>query len=396
MESRHNDQTARRLNAQQGLNGQRRSYPCPCSLCHSSLYPLAHPRQLSAPLRGRERTTRERGRVGALFFGGTLALATSLWAEGSATTAAAPGAAGPRITFAEPVYDFGTVVVGDVVKHVFTFTNTGGQTLEIEEVKSSCGCTSAGAWSRRTEPGKSGTIPVEFQTGHFSGLVIKPVTVICNDTNPMAVTLQLKGIVWHPIDVLPSAATFSGVLETPTNMYRTLRITNQEERPLILGQPESNQRAIAAEITTNEPGRAYELTVRLVPPLGAGNVFGEVSIKTSSSKMPVISVPVWAIPQPAVMVLPPRLELPGGRFTNKVTRSVSVRNNGATPLVLSDPALSVQGVEAQLYELQKGQYFTVMLTFPEGFEAAKDNPIELSFKSNNPKFPVLRVPIVQK
>jgi hypothetical protein len=53
-------------------------------------------------------------------------------------------------------------------------------------------------------------------------------------------------------------------------------------------------------------------------------------------------------------------------------------------------------VEAKLYELQKGQNFTVMLTFPEGFEGGKGDTFELSFKSNNPKFPSLRVPIVRR
>ena len=323
-----------------------------------------------------------------------LAVATRGMAEKSA---AKPHQDGPRIYFPEPIYDFGTTIVDHVVKHTFVFTNVGNQVLELQEVKSTCGCTTAGEWSHRVEPGKGGVIPVEFHPGpHFDGPVVKPVMVTCNDTNGMGVTLQLKGNVWHPINVVPSAAAFSGVLETPTNMYRTVWITNKEDQPLILSEPRSNQRAIAAEIITNEPGRAYELTVRLVPPLGAGNVFGEISLKTSSTNMPTIAVPVWAIAQPAVMVLPSQLDLPLGPFTNKVTRSVSVRNNGAVPLELSDLALSIQGVDAKLYELQKGQYFTVMLTFPEGFERAKGQPIELSFKSNNPKFPLLRVPIIPR
>ncbi len=319
---------------------------------------------------------------------------TLVLAAGGGAAAAESG--GPRIYFHEPVYDYGTVVVGAVIKHVFTFTNTGNQTLVIEEVKSTCGCTAAGAWSRKTEPGNSGTIPVEFHTGHFNGPTAKPVTVICNDTNQAGVTLELKGIVWHPIDVVPAAAAFSGVLETPTNMYRTIHITNREDQPLILSEPKSNQRAIAAEITTNVPGRSYDLTVKLVPPLGAGNVFGEVSMNTSSSNMPALTVSVWAIAQPAVMVLPAQVQLPPGPFTNQLTRSVSVRNNGPTPLELSDLSISAKGVDAKLYELQKGQNFTVMLTFPEVFETAKGDTYELSFKSNNPKFPTLRVPIVRR
>jgi hypothetical protein len=316
-------------------------------------------------------------------------IALCSWAEDAVKVSPA----GPRIQVAEPIYDFGTVVVDAVVKHVFTFTNIGNQTLEITEVKSTCGCTAAGAWSRKTEPGQSGTIPVEFHTGHFNGPVIKPVTVTCNDTNQAGLTLQLKGIVWHPIEVSPPSATFSGVLDNPTNMSRTIWITNREDKPLVLSEPKSNQRMVAAEVITNEPGKSYELTVRLVPPLGGGNVFGEITIPSSSTNMPVITVSVFAIAQPAVMVLPNRVDLPAGPFTNKLTRSVSIRNNGSTPLELSDLAITAKGVDAKLYELQKGMNYTVMLNFPEGFEPAIGQTFELSFKSNNPKFPVLRVPI---
>lgn len=303
------------------------------------------------------------------------------------------GASGPRAFFPEPVYNFGTVIVGETVKHSFAFTNTGDQTLEIQDVKSTCGCTTAGAWSRRTEPGKSGSIPVEFHTGHFNGPVVKEVSVTCNEPGHKTFVLKLQGVVWHPIAVSPAGATFSGVLENPTNMFRTIRITNQEDYPLILREPKSNQRAVAAEIITNEPGKSYELTVKLVPPLGAGHVFGEISIPTSSTNMPVITVPVWAIAQPAVMVLPARLELPVGPFTNQLTRSISVRNNDSAPLELSDVTVSAKDVEAKVYELQKGENFSVLLGFPVGFAATRGQTFELSFKSNNPKFPVVKVPI---
>jgi len=314
-------------------------------------------------------------------------------AAGKAEEPVKTATAGAKAYFPEPIYEFGTVVVGQVVKHVFVLTNTGSQTLEIKEVKSTCGCTTAGAWTRTIEPGKGGTIPVEFHTDHVNGPVTKPVMVTCNDTNQPGLTLQLKGVVWHPIVILPAAAAFSGVLDSPTNMYRTVRITNQEDHPLVLSEPKSNQRSIAADLVTNVPGQVYELTIRLVPPLGGGNVFGEISVPTSSTNMPVVRVPVWAIAQPAVMVLPPRVELPTGPFTNKLTRSVSIRNNGSTPLEISDVAINAPGVDAKLYELQKGQNFTVMLNFPEDFQLAKGQNLELSFKSNNPKFPVLRVPI---
>ena len=40
-----------------------------------------------------------------------------------------------KIQFADPVYDFGKVSSGEVVKHEFVFTNIGTATLEIKDVR---------------------------------------------------------------------------------------------------------------------------------------------------------------------------------------------------------------------------------------------------------------------
>src|SRR5690349_7331106 len=65
-------------------------------------------------------------------------------APASAPQQAEAGKAGPKAQFAVPVYDFGRVQAGDVVKYTFIFTNTGDQTLEVSHVQPSCGCTTAG------------------------------------------------------------------------------------------------------------------------------------------------------------------------------------------------------------------------------------------------------------
>src|SRR5206468_6603052 len=67
-------------------------------------------------------------------------------------TAALPADAGPKIQFAEIVYDFGKVSSGEVVKHTFVFTNIGTAKLEIKDVRPGCGCTTAGTWDKEVEP----------------------------------------------------------------------------------------------------------------------------------------------------------------------------------------------------------------------------------------------------
>ena len=98
---------------------------------------------------------------------------------------------------------------GEVVKHEFVFTNIGTATLEIKDVRPGCGCTTAGTWDKLVEPGKTGKIPLQFNSANFGGAVLKQATVTCNDPGQSNVTLQIKGTVWKAIDVTPTMAVFT-------------------------------------------------------------------------------------------------------------------------------------------------------------------------------------------
>src|SRR5207247_9850118 len=112
--------------------------------------------------------------------------------EGLAETKAAPPTpqapaenkeketSGAKIQFADTVYDFGKVNSGEVVKHSFVFTNIGTATLEIKDVRPGCGCTTAGTWDKQIEPGKIGSIPLQFNSANFGGMVMKQATVLCH------------------------------------------------------------------------------------------------------------------------------------------------------------------------------------------------------------------------
>lgn len=301
---------------------------------------------------------------------------------------------GPRIQFATPVHDFGQIKGGEVVKYTYVFTNVGQQLLEVTAVQASCGCTTAGEWSRQVEPGKTGSIPIQFNSGNFRGDVTKMITVTCNDTTQPTVTLQLKAHIWKPIDVTPQFATLNVTSESPSNAT-TVRIVNNEETPLTLSAPESTNPSFAAELRTNQPGKEFELVVRTVPPLPAGNVQGQITLKTSSTNMPVINVTALANVLQTVMVAPSQITLPAPPLANAMPSNVAIRNNGTNALVLTEPAVNAKGADVQLKEVQPGRYFTLTVIFPTGFEIAQGEKVELSVKSNHPQFPIIKVPVLQ-
>ncbi len=328
----------------------------------------------------------------------TLAL-SSLAAESNQGGPTIPGPAvtgggGPRIQFAMPIHDFGRVKSGEVVKHTYVFTNVGGAMLQVSNVQVSCGCTTAGEWSRQVAPGKTGNIPIQFNSASFNGPVGKVITVTGNDPNQPAVVLQIKGTIWKPVDITPQFAALNVTAESaPTST--TVRILNNEEAPLTLSAPVSSNPAFAAELSTNQAGKEFQVTVKTVPPLRAGNAQGQITMKSSSTNMPVIHVSVWANVQPVITVVPPQIGLGAAPLANATAAMVSIRNNGTNTLALSEPAVNVQGVDLQLKEVEAGRSFTLGLNFPAGFEIAQGERVELSVRSSHPQFPSIKVPIVQ-
>jgi len=293
------------------------------------------------------------------------------------------------------VYDFGKVKSGEPVKYTFIFTNTGDELLILTNVQPSCGCTTAGEWSRQVEPGKTGAIPIQFNSANYGGQVLKTVTVTSNDKGQPSVGLQVKGTVWKPIDVQPQFAVMTIPPDTQTNITTKVHIVNNMEEPITLSAPESNNKSFTAELKTNTVGKDFEVVITASPPFEQPNLQGQITLKTSSTNAPVLSVTAWANVQQAVVVSPPQVMLAAGPLANKQTVSIMIQNNSANALKLSEPKVDTQGVEVALAEPNPGRSFTATLNFPQGFELAQGAKAEFSVKSDNPRFPLIKVPVTQ-
>ncbi|MFQ6069412.1 MAG: DUF1573 domain-containing protein [Candidatus Aminicenantales bacterium] len=105
---------------------------------------------------------------------------------------------GPRIEFKETSFNFGQVEQGRILTHVFKFTNAGDETLVIEKVRSSCGCTAVLVSARKIAPGAKGELKATFNTSGFQGKVSKYVYVESNDPRKRQVTLTISAEIEVP------------------------------------------------------------------------------------------------------------------------------------------------------------------------------------------------------
>ncbi len=326
-----------------------------------------------------------------------VALAGSLHAADPAPQASTPAstnAMGPKIQFDNPVYDWGKVSAGEMVKHTFIFTNTGDATLVLNNVQPSCGCTTAGEWSHQVEPGKTGNIPIQFNSGSYNGTVIKSITVSCNDKAQTSVMLQIKGTIWRPVDVSPQFAVINVPAESTNSISTTVKIVNNLDQPMSVSPPESSNKSFTATVTTNTAGKEYQVTISTVPPLNA-NVQSQISLKTSLTNTPVVNITAWANVVPVIAISPPQIVLPPGPLSSQTSPQVTIQNNGNNLVTFSEPAITSKDVELQTKETIPGRTYTATLTFPQGFELAKGQTMEFTVKSSHAQFPVIRVPVIQ-
>jgi hypothetical protein len=130
----------------------------------------------------------------------SLAAAPTSSTDGSTVAATPVGEQGAEVptgplttlTFAETTFDFGDVEDGEVVSHVYKFTNTGKEPLVIKDAKGSCGCT-VPKWPKTPiPPGETGEIQVEFNSKGKTGKQTKRVTITAN-TDPAQTFLTISG-----------------------------------------------------------------------------------------------------------------------------------------------------------------------------------------------------------
>jgi hypothetical protein len=338
-----------------------------------------------------------RGMISRALAVSIVTVGTAVWAAEPFPTNApvAPAATnviGPKIQFETIVHDFGRAKSGDVVKYTYGFTNVGDQALELSGVQA-CGCITAD-FTRKVDPGQTGAVPISFNSAGYSGPVTKAITVTCNDRINSRPMLQFKGTIWKPIDVIPQFAALNLTADAPLSPA-TVVIANNMPEPVTLSPPQCNNPVFAVELRTNQPGKEFRLVITPVAPLPAGNAQGIITVQTSATNMPVITITAFANVQTAVTINPPQIALSVAPLAQPETNTITLVDNSTNAMTLSEPTVNAAGVDIQLREVQPGRQYTAILAFPRGFEIATGQKAELSIKSSLPLAPVLKVPIMQ-
>jgi len=87
-----------------------------------------------------------------------------------------------QIDFKKTTYDFGVIPPDYEGRCEFEFQNISDVPLLINDVKTSCGCTSPDWTKKPVQPGEKGTINIKYSAGS-KGVFVKSISVYSNAKN---------------------------------------------------------------------------------------------------------------------------------------------------------------------------------------------------------------------
>ncbi len=141
---------------------------------------------------------------------------------------------GPIINFDDESHDYGRVMYGDKVTHEFTLTNTGDQTLTIEKLDSTCGCTKAVKGASEVPPHEKTHILASFDTsGLKAGKKEKKIYVHSTDPKRPMVSLTLTAEVVRELSIDPVSLARKLPARVETLSF-PVKITNSSDKAVTI------------------------------------------------------------------------------------------------------------------------------------------------------------------
>ncbi len=215
------------------------------------------------------------------------------------TTASTAFTAQPRIEVDLSEYNFGSIEEGQKVTHVFRFSNTGDAPLNIERVRSSCGCTVPRLSAEVLAPGDVGEVEAVFDSRRFNGQVVKTIYLYTNDPLHDVVQLSFRGKVNRVIAAEPPRVDF-GVMKSGEQRQTEVRLANNGSEAIELGDVTVSNPAVEAELQSDviEPKSSVILNLSVVPDQEQGRLSGYVIIPTSHPSITEIRLPIFGTVSP--------------------------------------------------------------------------------------------------
>lgn len=271
---------------------------------------------------------------------------------GAIVAAPAPAATWADALFDEVSKDFGSVPRGPTLVHPFRISNNGKHTVHISGVRVSCGCVSASATKNSLAPGEEAAIVARMDTTRFTGQ--KSVTVFITFDRPryQEVRLMVQAYGRNDFNITPDTLSFGRVKRgsTPSTAL-TLTFHGNSDLRVQSVKVESNYILPKVTLVRRQSSEVvYNVTAAMRSDAPVGKWYSDLWLKTNSSSMPQIRIPLTVDIESALSVTPDIVSMGRLKAGNEAERKVIVR--GIKPFKITavegtDPELAVHDSTTQ-------------------------------------------------
>ncbi|HTW86904.1 MAG TPA: DUF1573 domain-containing protein [Candidatus Binataceae bacterium] len=273
-----------------------------------------------------------------------------------AASQAAPKGPHPKLELVDPTYDFGTVLNGPPVSHVFKLTNAGQGKLIIGEVLPSCGCTAAKPSRTELGPGESSEIAVTLATSALSGHSAHTVMIATNDPNHPMTTLTMVGDVRLQVTATPSDVDFGKVARGQTPMREVTLTALKQPGFEIEKISNSNPNLKIERAASATANGGVMLKISLAGSMPVGPFVDTVDVATN--RVPV-KIGVYGSVTGPIRVDPPQVSFGIVPHMGSAERIVTITNSSQRPLKLLGMASSNSSVGASVEPVTPGKEYKV-------------------------------------
>jgi hypothetical protein len=301
--------------------------------------------------------------------------------------------AGPKIEFTKTSHDFENIDKGEKKSVDFEFKNTGDEPLEILDVQTSCGCTSAKPEKSAYAPGEVGVIPVTFDSGRFSGKIKKTITVTTNATENERISLAIEGNIVSEVNIQPAILSMYNIKRS-ANDVKEIEISTEKLAKLQITGATSNLDFLDITIVPKDDKTVIvkAMVNGAKAPKEQPAFRGYVDIKTNSEKRPEIKVPVNIKFEEPVRVLPRFISFYGSKADQNREMTLTLSPTTDAEFSIENVSTDLEFVDVSTVSTD-GANKRVVVTLRGGDAPKNKFSGHVTIKTNLEDQPEVRIPV---
>ncbi len=293
-------------------------------------------------------------------------------------------------------HNFGEVPVGQELKHIFVFTNTGTAPVQITEVQSSCNCTTAFLSDKNIAPGQEGQIEVSLKVPSKNKKVEERVLLYTDSPAQPAIEFIITANAVLPLVPIPEQITL-GRFSPDTFKTKTFILRQILDRPVQIHSITTDSEHLTVESETDPTTGNLRGAIHVKPgiPIGPFNHQLNVNFVLDSQKG-VMTIPIVGEALGDYNVFPRHLFFGIVRPGEENLKSLTLSQLRDAPLEIRRINTASEYIKTELVTLDAGTKYEIKVSIDGAGAPEGDFGDTLVVQTNSANQPKIEVPIYAK